>query len=61
MIKINTLIRTQEDEKSKAKVLKESETKLNQMIENLNSQIKNLSTEKENLTSDKLSLVESIA
>ena len=53
MIKINTLIRTQEDEKSKAKALKESETKLNQLIDSLNAKINSLNNENEKLDQEK--------
>ena len=52
MIKINTLVRTQEDEKSKANALKISETKLTATIDQLNAQIEDLKKENENLTLD---------
>jgi len=49
LIKINTLNRTQEDEKSKASALKANEIKLNQQIESLNTKIESLNDANQNL------------
>ena len=58
LIKINTLVRTQEDEKSKANALKTQETKLNQEIERLNAKIDELNKENEKLDGEKQNLHE---
>ena len=56
MIKINTLVRTQEDEKSKASVLKTQETKLLQSIDSLNAKIEDLKNENDKLDTEKQDL-----
>lgn len=56
LIKINTLVRTQEDEKSKASALKTNEIKLNQNIESLNTKIENLMNDNTKLEDEKQNL-----
>ena len=58
LIKINTLVRTQEDEKSKANALKTQETKLNQEIAHLNATIADLKKENDKLDGEKSHLNE---
>lgn len=53
MIKIRTMERTQEDEKSKSAALKASEDKLTIQIEQLKKQIKDLQNDAEILENDK--------
>jgi len=58
MIKINTLDRTMEDEKSKASALKANELKLNAQIESLNTKIENLMHDNTKLDDEKQNLQE---